>query len=93
MKKYLLILTFLVTYVTFSQQDAWVYFNDKPNSAAFFSNPLSELSQRALDRRTAQNITLVIKQMINLIDSDNEYQLNSYEHDIQRFFNEIFVTT
>lgn len=60
MKKYLLILTFLVTYVSFSQQDAWVYFNDKPNSAAFFSNPLSELSQRALDRRTAQNIALVI---------------------------------
>lgn len=60
MKKYLLILTFLVTYVSFSQQDAWVYFNDKPNSAAFFSNPLSELSQRALDRRTAQNIPLVI---------------------------------
>jgi serine protease AprX len=60
MKKYLLILTFLVTYVSFSQQDAWVYFNDKPNSAAFFSNPLSELSQRALDRRTAQNIPLVL---------------------------------
>ena len=60
MKKYLLILTFLVTYVSFSQQDAWVYFNNKPNAAAFFSNPLSELSQRALDRRTAQNIALVL---------------------------------
>ncbi|MGV1013136.1 MAG: S8 family serine peptidase [Flavobacterium sp.] len=60
MKKLLLILAFLVTYISFSQQDAWVYFNDKPNAAAFFSNPLSELSQRALDRRTAQNIALVI---------------------------------
>jgi len=59
MKKLLLILTFLVTFVSFSQQDAWVYFNDKPNSAAFFSNPLTELSQRALDRRSAQNIALV----------------------------------
>ncbi|MFZ4106329.1 S8 family serine peptidase [Flavobacterium sp.] len=60
MKNILLILSFLVTYLSFSQEDAWVYFNDKPNSAAFFSNPLSELSQRALDRRTAQNIALIL---------------------------------
>ena len=60
MKKIILILTFLVTYISFSQEDAWVYFNDKPTAAAFFSNPLSELSQRSLDRRTAQNISLVI---------------------------------
>ncbi len=60
MKKILLILTFLVSFVSFSQEDAWVYFNDKPNSDAFFNNPLSELSQRALDRRTAQNIALFL---------------------------------
>jgi hypothetical protein len=60
MKKFLLILIFLVTYVSFSQEDAWVYFNDKPNAATFFSDPLSELSQRSLDRRSAQNIALVI---------------------------------
>jgi len=60
MKNILLILTFLVTYISFSQEDAWVYFNDKPNATTFFSNPLSELSQRSLDRRTSQNISLVI---------------------------------
>jgi hypothetical protein len=60
MKKLILILTLLITYVSFSQEDAWVYFNDKPNAAAFFSNPLSELSQKALDRRTAQGIALEI---------------------------------
>lgn len=60
MKKLILILTLLTTYVSFSQEDAWVYFNDKPNAAAFFSNTLSELSQKALDRRTAQGIALEI---------------------------------
>jgi hypothetical protein len=60
MKKLILILTLSITYVSFSQEDAWVYFNDKPNAAAFFSNPLSELSQRALDRRASQGIALAI---------------------------------
>lgn len=45
----------------FSQQeDAWVYLNDKPNSATFIANPLQMLSQRSLDRRTIQNIQLDI---------------------------------
>lgn len=60
MKKLILILTLFIAYESFSQEDAWVYFNDKPNAAAFFSNPLSELSQKSLDRRTAQGIALVI---------------------------------
>ncbi len=42
----------------YSQEDAWVYFKDKPNAQAFFDNPLLMLTQRALDRRTNQNITL-----------------------------------
>lgn len=44
----------------YAQEDAWVYFIDKPNAQNFFANPLSELSQRALDRRTTQGITLSI---------------------------------
>lgn len=39
-------------------EDAWVYFADKPNAQSFFDNPLSELTQRSLDRRTTQNIAL-----------------------------------
>jgi len=54
MKKLILIITLFIAYESFSQEDAWVYFNDKPNAVAFFSNPLSMLTQRALDRRTAQ---------------------------------------
>ncbi len=60
MKKYILLVVLLISVSVFSQQDAWVYLNAKPNASAFFSNPLSELSQRSLDRRTTQNIALDI---------------------------------
>jgi subtilisin family serine protease len=42
----------------FSQEDAWVYFKDKPGSQVFLAKPLDMLTQRSLDRRTNQNITL-----------------------------------
>ena len=37
----------------------FVFFKDKPNKAAFYSNPLSELTQRSLDRRTNLGIALI----------------------------------
>ena len=58
MKKLILIITLFIAYESFSQEDAWVYFIDKPDAATYFSNPLSMLTQRALDRRTAQGIAL-----------------------------------
>jgi serine protease AprX len=58
MKKIVLFLFFISSFVCFSQEDAWVYFKDKPNSATDLANPLTILSQRALDRRTAQGIAL-----------------------------------
>ncbi|RXR19410.1 T9SS type A sorting domain-containing protein [Flavobacterium amnicola] len=61
MKTKLLIILLFVSNCFFAQEDAWVYFNAKPNSAAFFSAPLSELTQRSLTRRTTQNIALDIK--------------------------------
>ncbi len=61
MKKLLLFLILTVSTNAFSQEDAWVYFNDKPNVSVFYSNPLSELTQRSLDRRTTQGIALDIK--------------------------------
>ena len=42
----------------FGQEDAWVYFTDKPSAGTYLSNPLTMLSQKSLDRRTAQNIAL-----------------------------------
>ena len=58
MKKILLIFVLFISYSSFSQEDAWVYFKDKPSSQYYFSNPLQMLSQRALNRRITQNIPL-----------------------------------
>ncbi|MDR7210527.1 S8 family serine peptidase [Flavobacterium piscis] len=49
----------LISTAMFSQQeDAWVYFNAKPAAQIYLDSPLLMLSQRALDRRTNQNIGL-----------------------------------
>ncbi|WP_310380029.1 S8 family serine peptidase [Flavobacterium sp.] len=62
MKKIILFLLLVSSFNGFSQiEDAWVYFKDKPNSAPYLSNPLTMLTQRALDRRTNQAIALDIK--------------------------------
>jgi hypothetical protein len=58
MKKIIVFLFLFSSIVGFSQEDAWVYFNDKPGSEVYFNNPLTMLSQRALDRRANQGITL-----------------------------------
>ena len=63
MKKLLLILVLFISFNSFNsiaQEDAWVYFTNKPNASTFLANPLTMLSQRALDRRTTQNIALDI---------------------------------
>ena len=61
MKKTVLIIVLLVSAFSYSQEEAWVYFKDKPNSQYYLANPLQMLSQRALNRRTIQNIPLDIK--------------------------------
>jgi hypothetical protein len=58
MKKILVFFLLFLTSFGFSQEDAWVYFADKPSAAFFLANPLQMLSQRALDRRTAQSIAV-----------------------------------
>ncbi|CAM4390221.1 S8 family serine peptidase [Flavobacterium terrigena] len=61
MKKLYFLLILVVANFGYAQiEDAWVYFNDKPSSATFLANPLTMLTQRSLDRRTAQNISLDI---------------------------------
>jgi subtilisin family serine protease len=61
MKKISLLLCLLLTTFAFSQEDAWVYFTAKNNSQVYYDSPLQMLSQRALDRRTNQNIALDLK--------------------------------
>ena len=58
MKKILFFILLFSCFAGFSQEDAWVYFNVKNNSQNYFDNPSTMLSQRALDRRTKQNISL-----------------------------------
>jgi len=60
MKKLLLFVCFIFTFSAYSQEDAWVYFTDKPNFQSYFDNPLTMLTQRSLDRRINQNIALDI---------------------------------
>lgn len=62
MKKILLVVIVIFAQSSFSQtEDAWIYFKDKPNAQAFFDNPLTALTQRALDRRTTQGIALNVQ--------------------------------
>lgn len=58
MRKQLVFFFLILTSLGFSQEDAWVYFANKPDTAYYLSNPLEMLSQRALDRRVAQSIPL-----------------------------------
>ena len=58
MNKLFFIILFLLSFYGYSQEDAWVYFNDKPNASAQLNAPLDFLTQRALDRRTNQGISL-----------------------------------
>ena len=60
MRKIIVFLFLVSSLIVFSQEDAWVYFKDKPDSATYLSNPLTMLTQRALDRRTNQGIALDI---------------------------------
>jgi len=61
MKKIMLFVAIIFSINASAQEDAWVYFNNKPNFQTYFDNPLSMLSQRALDRRINQNIALDVK--------------------------------
>jgi hypothetical protein len=59
MKKLTYLLLLVLPLVSFSQEeDAWIYFIDKPNAQFYLDNPTQMLTQRALDRRAAQGISL-----------------------------------
>ncbi|MGC4130589.1 MAG: S8/S53 family peptidase [Bergeyella sp.] len=59
MKKFFIYFAFVFSISLSAQTElVFVFFRDKPNKAAFYSNPLSELSQKSLDRRTNLGIPL-----------------------------------
>ncbi|WP_299107546.1 S8 family serine peptidase [uncultured Winogradskyella sp.] len=57
-KNFTLLLLFLVIGKGFSQEDAWIYLIDKPNVAASITNPISILSQKAIERKQNHNIAI-----------------------------------
>ena len=58
MKKVLLFLFLITLFQVSAQEDAWLFLEDKPNKTTFLENPLTMLSQKALDRRNKLNIAL-----------------------------------
>ncbi|GAA3589472.1 S8 family serine peptidase [Flavivirga amylovorans] len=43
---------------TFAQEDAWVYLKDKQNVVASIANPISILTQKAIDRKNAHHVLI-----------------------------------
>ncbi|WP_353779386.1 S8 family serine peptidase [Winogradskyella sp. 3972H.M.0a.05] len=59
MKKKLLLLTFsLLGILGYSQQDAWVFLTDKENVSASIANPISILTQKAIDRKLDKGVAI-----------------------------------
>ena len=59
MKKKLLFVSFVFfQYVMLAQEHAWVYFTDKEDVANSIANPLTILTQKAIDRKTKHNIAI-----------------------------------
>ncbi|AXT19496.1 T9SS C-terminal target domain-containing protein [Flavobacteriaceae bacterium AU392] len=60
MKKLLLLITFAFTpfFAVAQQEDAWVYFTDKENVANSIANPITILTQRAIDRKANHNVAI-----------------------------------
>lgn len=58
MKKLLLISILCLQFTVYAQQDAWVYFNQKDNVAVSIANPISILTQQAIDRKNLHGVAI-----------------------------------
>ncbi|RYY35272.1 MAG: T9SS type A sorting domain-containing protein [Sphingobacteriaceae bacterium] len=76
MKLILRCLILFLPLLSIAQEDAWVYFRDKPNAQFYLDNPLEMLSQKSLDRRSAQGIALDSKDVPIHIPYINNVQDN-----------------
>lgn len=56
--KFMLFLLLVFTINTYAQEDAWVYFTDKPNVDVALANPISILSQKAIDRKQKYSVII-----------------------------------
>ncbi len=58
MKLILLSLFCIFSLGALAQEDAWVFFTDKENVAASIENPITILTQKAIDRKAMHNVTI-----------------------------------
>ncbi|ALJ04419.1 serine protease [Pseudalgibacter alginicilyticus] len=59
MKKGLLLISlFYIPFCVFAQQDAWIYFLDKENVSEAIANPITILTQKAIDRKQAHQVVI-----------------------------------
>ena len=58
MKKLLFLVFFLAIQTILAQEHAWVYFADKENVAMALANPITILSQEAIDRKNLHGIAI-----------------------------------
>ncbi|OIQ30665.1 MAG: serine protease [Bacteroidetes bacterium MedPE-SWsnd-G2] len=61
MKKIILVLFALIPFLGWSQEDAWVYFTDKENVEDALANPISILTQTAIDRKLDDGIAIDVR--------------------------------
>jgi hypothetical protein len=53
-----MLLLLLTSINSYAQEDAWIYLTDKPNVSAALANPITILTQKAIDRKQNHNITI-----------------------------------
>ncbi|BAO74449.1 subtilisin-like serine proteases [Winogradskyella sp. PG-2] len=53
-----MLLLLLISINSYAQEDAWIYLTDKPNVSAALTNPISILTQKAIDRKQNHNIVI-----------------------------------
>lgn len=58
MKKACLILFLFSAFFLSAQEDAWVFFTDKENVAASIANPITILTQKAIDRKNRHGVLI-----------------------------------
>lgn len=58
MKRITFLVFFIFSLSFYAQQDAWVYFVDKENVTEALANPITILSQKALDRKAAHGVLI-----------------------------------
>ncbi len=57
-RKLTVLLLLLITINSNAQEDAWVYFTDKPNVSEALANPITILTQKSIDRKQKHSIVI-----------------------------------